>query len=348
MDFSPPRAEQDGWDTGSLASVRLDEGPFRALAAAIGAGEFVRIGSVVVARHGKLVYEAHFDGAEPGALRNTRSVTKTVTSMLIGIAIERGLLSGVEAPVFAFFPDRRQCQYPDPRKEAITVEDFLTMSSCLACDDWEPASPGNEERMYPLADWIGFTLDLPLREVSARDAPGGRSFSYCTAGVTTLGGVLERATGQAVPDFARAVLFDPLGIGAANWTYSPLGLALTGGGLLLQSRDLAKLGQLYLNGGSWHGRAIVPAWWVAASTRPHARIDDATGYGYLWWLRDFSSGGDSFSAYYMSGNGGNKVVVFPALDLVVVITSTNFGTRGMHEQTERLLTEYILKAIGGG
>src|SRR4051794_28081813 len=107
MGFSPPRVEQDGWDTASLASAGLDEAPFRAMADAIEAGEFVRIGSVVVARHGKVVYEAHFDGVDPGALRNTRSVTKTVTSMLIGIAIERGLLVGVEAPVVNFFPDRR-------------------------------------------------------------------------------------------------------------------------------------------------------------------------------------------------------------------------------------------------
>src|SRR5689334_12248918 len=130
MGFSPLRAEQDGWDAASLASVGLDEVPFRMLAAAIEAGEFVRIGSVVVARYGKVVYEAHFDGADPGVLRNTRSVTKTVASMLIGIAIERGLLPGVAAPVVSFFPERRPFRYPDPRKEAITVEDFLTMSSC--------------------------------------------------------------------------------------------------------------------------------------------------------------------------------------------------------------------------
>lgn len=347
MDHSPPEAKEDGWITSDLASVGLNAAPFRAIAEAIDAGKFTRITSVVVARHGKLVYEAHFDGAASQTLRNTRSVTKTVTSMLIGIAIERGLLQGVSASIASFFPDKRPFQYPDPRKEAITVEDFLTMSSTLECDDWNPVSPGNEERMYPLDDWIKFTLDLPLRDLPrTTDSPYGRNFSYCTAGVATLGGVLEQATGMSVPQLARTTLFAPLGINAAEWTYSPFGLALTGGGLQLQSRDLAKLGQLYLDGGRWHNQQIVPVWWVERSTRPHARIDGATTYGYLWWLRDFVSARGTFAAYYMSGNGGNKVAIFPESGLVVVITSTNFGTRGMHEQTDRLLTEYILAACG--
>ena len=127
-----------------------------------------------------------------------------------------------------------------------------------------------------------------------------------------------------------------------QWAYSPLGLAQAGGGLQLESRDLLKLGQLYLNGGSWNGKRIVSETWVKASTQPHAQIDEQTKYGYLWWLKDFKAGDHSYSAYFMSGNGGNKVAVFPDLDMVVVITSTNYNTKGMHEQTERLLTDYIL------
>jgi CubicO group peptidase (beta-lactamase class C family) len=122
---------------------------------------------------------------------------------------------------------------------------------------------------------------------------------------------------------------------------------MTGGGLALRSRDLLKLGQLYLNGGVWDGASVVSQRWVEASTRPHARVDDETEYGYLWWLRAFPAGdsGRKYAAYFMSGNGGNKVAVFPALDLVAVITSVNYGARGMHEQVERLISEHILAAI---
>ncbi len=119
----------------------------------------------------------------------------------------------------------------------------------------------------------------------------------------------------------------------------------TCGGLQLQSRDLAKLGQLYLDDGRWHGTQVVPEAWVRASTLPHARVDDRTTYGYLWWLRDYALGEATVSAWYMSGNGGNRVVIVPALALVAVITSTNYSTPGMHQQSERLLIDYILPAI---
>jgi CubicO group peptidase (beta-lactamase class C family) len=299
-----------------------------------------------VARHGKLAYEAYFDGSAD-SLRDTRSATKTITGMLAGISLDQHLLPGLDAKVVGYFPEKQPLAHPDPRKAAITIEDLLTMSSLMECDDWNNFSRGNEERMYLIEDWVKFFLDLPIKGfppwvTNPQDSPYGRRFSYCTAGVTTLGGLLEKAIHMKLVDFAAKNLFGPLGIQNVQWSYSPLGLAMAGGGLRLESRDLLKLGQLYLDGGSWNGKRIVSESWVKNSTTPHAQIDEQTNYGYLWWLKNLKAGERSWSAYFMSGNGGNKVAVFPQLDMVVVITSTNYNTKGMHEQTERLLTDYIL------
>src|SRR5579864_4139242 len=340
----------DGVETAEPESMGVAAKPLHDMEAAIRAGEFKKIGSVLVARHGKLVYEGYFDG-DAASLRDTRSATKSITDILVGIAIQEKKLSGVDARVLALLPERaRKMQNPDPRKDKITVEDFLTMSSPLECDDWNDASRGNEERMYVIEDWAQFILDLPVRgrmHVGEHPDPPkyGRDFSYCTGGVFVLSEVLQKATGLRTDRYAQKKVFGPLGITDAQWVYSPLNIPQTGGGLRMTSRDLLKIAELYRGGGVWQGKRIVNEEWVKTSTQPHAQIDDATDYGYLWWLKTFQSGGKGYPAFYMSGNGGNKVAVFPTLDLAVVLTSTNYNTRGMHEQTDKLLTDYILPAI---
>lgn len=346
-----PENKNDGWSTATLESAGVSSKPLSDMSSAVRAGDFKKIGSVLIARHGKLVYENYFDG-DASTLRDTRSATKSITDMLVGIAITEKKLSGVDARVLPLLPEHaRRLQNPDPRKDKITVEDFLTMSSPLECDDWNDFSRGNEERMYVVEDWAQFILDLPIAGhmhlgEQVDPPPYGRYFSYCTGGVFTLSEVLQKATGMRTDHYAQEKLFGPLGITDEQWFYSPMNIPQTGGGLRLSGRDLLKLAQLYLNGGSWQGRRIVDENWVRTSTQPHARIDEETEYGYLWWLKAFKSGEKSYPAFFMSGNGGNKVMAFPGLDMVVVITSTNYNTRGMHQQTEKLLTDYVLAAVG--
>lgn len=348
--LSVPALAQTDWPRAKPESVGIDTARLAAMEEAISKGDFKKIGSVLVARHGQLAYEKYFEG-DASTLRDTRSATKSITSLLVGLAIQEKKLSGVDAKVLALLPEhRRKLQNPDLRKDAITVEDLLTMSSPLECDDWNDASRGNEERMYLIEDWAQFILDLPIRGRmrvgEGRDKPKyGRYFSYCTGGVFILSEVLTKTTGMRTDRYAQSELFAPLGIETATWVYSPLNIPQTGGGLRLSSPDLLKVAQLYLNGGTWNGRRIINQDWIKQSTEPHAQISDDQEYGYLWWLQSFKAGASSYPAVFMSGNGGNKVLCFPSLDAVVVITSTNYSTHGMHEQTARLLTEYILPAI---
>jgi CubicO group peptidase (beta-lactamase class C family) len=341
-------AADEGLPIDAPASAGLSPARLQQLESSVRRGDFKKIGSVLVARRGKLVYEQYFDG-DAATLRDTRSATKTITGMLVGLAIEGKLIPSVQATVLPYFNDKQPLANPDPRKEKITLEDLLTMSSLLECNDWNEFSRGNEERMYLVEDWVRFTLDLPIRGFPSwqplpKDSPHGRSFSYCTAGVFTLGALVERAVKQPLADFAQKRLFAPLGIESVQWVKSPSGIAQGGGGLRLRSRDLLKLAELYRRKGEWSGARVVPPAWVAASLQPHARIDDDTEYGYLWWLKSFKAGGKAHAASFMSGNGGNKVVLLPELEMSVVITSTNYGTKGMHEQTERILTEVLLSA----
>lgn len=332
------------------ASLATAAGPtLDAITPAVEAGTYKQITSVVVARDDTVLYEHYFDDGGADALRNTRSATKTMTGMLVGAAVDRGLLKA-ESKVLAYFRDRKPLANPDPRKEQITVEDFLTMSSMLECDDESEFSRGNEERMYLVEDWVKFTLDLPIKgfpdwSPKPAQSPYGRAWSYCTAGPTTLGPLLERATKQSVPDFAQAVLFKPLGIETVKWQFQPLGSAMTGGGLMLRSRDLLKLGQLYRNGGKWQGQQVISEDWVRRSLTPHANARENVDYGYLWWLETFHVDGHAIPSWGMYGTGGNKVYVLPEQHLVVVVTSINFRVPGSSALTDRLFTELIVPAV---
>lgn len=332
-------------DDEAAASSRLS-----GLTRALDDGAYRSITSVLVRHGGTSAYAWYGDGFDETTLHNTRSATKTVTSLLVGIAIDQGAIEGVHTPISAFLTVGDSVRNPDPRKDAITVEDLLTMSSLLECDDFNSFSTGNEERMYLTEHWSRFALDLPIRGFAPwnpkpADSPHGRSFSYCTAGVTLLGAVLEAATGQPVEEFARIRLFEPLGIRRAEFSRTAEGTAMTGGGLLLSTTSLGALGQLALDRGRCGETVVVSADWIEESTRPHAQVDDDTEYGYLWWLASVDGPAGPVASHYMSGMGGNRVAVFPALDLVVVVTSQNFGDREAHPLTAALIRDHVLPAF---
>ncbi len=345
----PPR-QDDGWPVANAALQGWDTARFEALETAIAANEFPGVTSLLVAKDGALVYERYFGEGGPDVLNDTRSATKSVTSMLIGAAIDRGKIPSAQAKVYDFFSDMAPWQHASERKSRMTLEDLLTMSSAWECDDENSFSTGNEERMYLSENWTRFALDLPLRGFAPwmtrpEDSPHGRAFSYCTAGSFLLGAAIGRATGKPLSEFAAEALETPLGIRGAHWNRSSEGVGMGGGGTRYRTRDLAKLGQVMADGGVWQGRRVLPAEWVRQSLTVHAQAREDADYGYQFWRFRFPYRDGELAAWCMSGNGGNYVFIVPGLRLVAVITRTSYNQRNVHPQSQKMFADYLLKAM---
>lgn len=345
-----PDSLDDGWNVGDANALGWTTARFDEAEKKIADGTWKGTTSLVVAHKGKLVYEGYFNGGTRDLLNDTRSLTKTVTAMLVGAAIDRTLIPDVKAPVLPYFKDRPAPLNPDRRKQAISLQDLLTMSSLLECNDENQFSSGNEERMYVSEDWIGFALDLPVKgfppwESKPADSPHGRAFSYCTAGSFLLGAVVERATHKGLDRFSAEVLEKPLGIEKSKWNFAPDGTAMGGGGTRFRSRDLAKLGELLRNSGQWKGKSVLSKEWVSAMLSVHAQARDDADYGYQIWRFSFPYKGKQQPAWAMSGNGGNYVFIVPELELVSVITSNAYNQRFAHPQSQEIFSDIVLKAM---
>lgn len=345
-----PERTDDGWPVADAQALGWNTGVLAGLEAKIADGTWKGITSLVVADHGRLVHEAYFNGGSRDTLNDMRSATKTLTALLAGAAIERGLVPDVHAKVYPYFADRKPYLHPDARKEAFTLEDLLTMSSLWECDDDNAFSSGNEERMYVTEDWLRFALDLPIKGFAPwmkkpAESPYGRAFAYCTAGAYVAGALVERAAGRHLDAFSAEVLERPLGIARMQWNFAPEGIAMGGGGTRLRSRDAAKIGQLLAAQGEWQGRRVIAKAWIAAMLAPHAQARDDAEYGYLVWRLHFAHGGRDQPAWAMSGNGGNYVFVVPERQLVAVVTSSAYNQRYAHAQSQQIFREVVLEAM---
>ncbi len=348
--YHPPEKLDDGWAVADATAQGWNVATLTGVEAKIADTSYKNISSIVVADHGKLVYEAYFNDGNRDLLNDVRSATKSVTALLAGAAIDRGLISGVDAKVYSFFPERQPVQHADPRKQNFTLEDLLTMSSLWECNDDNEFSSGNEERMYVTENWLQFALDLPIKGFAPwmskpKDSPFGRAFSYCTAGAYTAGVIVERATHKPLATFANEALEQPLGIRKAQWNTSPEGIGMGGGGTRYRSRDLAKIGQLAVDGGRWHDKQVISQKWIQAMLTPHAQAREDAEYGYFWWRFHFPIKGVDTAVWAMSGNGGNYVFVLPQKQLVAVVTSKAYNQRYAHLQSQEIFRDYILKAL---
>ncbi len=345
---SVPPDTDDGWTTASPAAVGMSTDDLRQLTDHISKQAPTDVNTpylhaILIARHGKLVYEEYFHGFDREQPHDTRSAGKTLTSILIGIAKDQARGFAVDTPVLELLPRYADAKNADPRKARITVEHLLTMTSGLACDDNDGASPGNEDVMQSQrdqSDWYRYTLDLKM----ARD-PGGSQAVYCSAGINLLGGIVAQRSGLDLPEFFQRYLAGPMQIAGYHVNLMPNGEGYAAGGIYLRPRDALKLGQLYLSRGRWNGRQLVSASWVDASTRRHSQFDDTHGYGYAWHLHEMTSGGRAYREYAAEGNGGQFIIVVPELDLTVMIAAGNYGDFGTWYRFQDLVPSYVIPAV---
>ncbi len=321
--YSPPAPQDDGWPVADAREMGIDPAGLEALVEAINAIEQTGVRApyphaIIVARHGQLIFEEYFHGADADVRHDTRSSSKSLSTTMVGVMMEAG------APISPGDSVAEVLGEPngdDPRAAALTIEHLMTMSSGLDCDDGDTNSPGNEDVMQNQTtepDWYRYTLDLDF----VRD-PGTEAV-YCSAGLNLLGAALSAATGEWGPTLVDEYLAQPLQWGMYHMNLMPTGEAYFGGGLHIAARDFMKLGQLMLNDGVWNGERILPAGWAAAATTPYFPMN-SQHYGYGWWLIDYPYDGGSVEAFYSGGNGGQMVINVPALDLVVMVNAGNYG-----------------------
>jgi CubicO group peptidase (beta-lactamase class C family) len=273
----------------------------------------INIHSLLIIRNGYVVADVYFYPFTNGSVHDVASVTKSFTGTLIDIAISEGYIAGVDQPVLEFFPNRTVANV-DANKKAMTLEDLLTMRSGFECVN-EPYEV-TLEQMGHSPDLIQFALDLPMAEEP------GTHFVYCSPNSHLLSGIISETTGMNELDYANKSLFEPLGISNVIWPSDPQGNNHGWGDLHLTPHDMAKFGYLYLNNGTWDGKQIVPAEWVARSTQTQTISEDGEGdgYGYQWWIPI----DDLPERYEARGRGTQLITVVPELNLIVVTTGGGF------------------------
>ncbi|MGE4071010.1 MAG: serine hydrolase domain-containing protein [Lysobacterales bacterium] len=287
----------------------------------LSAGQHPGIEAMVVHRQGRVLATA-VSSAIDDELPDLRSVTKSITALLVGIALDQGSLGSVEQPIAELLPAYAKAFSGDPRKARITIADLLTMRSGLACDDWNPKSPGHEDKMYRKRDWVRFWISQPMV------GEPGSQFSYCTGNAIALGLILKQATGRSVAEFAADELFTPLGIRSARWQLWNRGREIDSGGHLhLHPESLARIGDLVGGAGRAGDRQLVSSRWIDQMTQAHTPIPGRQqSYGYLWWLDQTTRPELPRTRILMAwGNGGSFLIVMPELQASVVFIGTRYN-----------------------
>ena len=344
--------EQD-WEYTSFNEEGLNSTRFELLKKLIHEGTFRKVDSLVVVKAGKILIEEYYNGFERNTPHEIRSATKSIGSALMGIAIDQNHVSGIQDKLYSYFQNRKPFKNWDLRKNDITIEHVLNMTTGLDSNDMSNSSEGNESKLIEAADIIQFMLDLPMIN------DPGKKWAYSTGSAHLVGAIIENASGLSVQEFAKTFLFKPLHINRYKWNTSG-GIAHTGGGFWMLPLDMAKFGQLYLDEGYWKGQKIISKEWIDQCIKNNLSVvknlndlgfgflTEATndlGHGFLWWKRTFHVNSRPFSAIAAQGNGENYIFVFPDEELVVVLTGSMYSSIAGPAQTTRMMNKYILPAV---
>ena len=334
----PPQLD-DGLEVGSMAEAGIDEEAITRLISSL-QSDNRNIHSVLIIKNGRLVVESYFNGWHRNRLQSIRSASKSVTSALLGIAIDHGLIESEDERVFAFFPEYVDLRTED--KDKILLRHLLMMSAGL---QWNQTSfadddPRNDEvQLGQSVDGFRFVLQKNYVHTA------GTTFNYSSGNTDLLAGVIYHASGMYADDFAEKFLFKPLGIEQVGWRKNNNGHPNAGFGIHLYPRDFMKFGKLFLDSGVWNNQQVLSKAWVAKSTAKMIDYpsDNNQGYGYQWWTREWEVNGKKIKSFQAQGNGGQVLCVIPDLRTVVLMTGGNYGTAG--QLPYRYIQELLLPAL---
>ena len=290
--------------------------------------------SVIIEKENRIVAEYYRGNMNQNSYVNIKSASKSVLSLLIGIAIEKGYIAGVDEPIGHYFPEYFD-QNPDPKKESITIIDLITMRSGL-----ETTSFRNYGRWVLSHNWVNFALHQPMVE-----EPGGEMI-YSTGTSHLLSVIISRASGISTLQFANRYLFGPMDIRIGGWDRDPQGYHMGGNNMAMTPADMLKIGRLMLNNGKYRDEQLIPPGWIQDSVEVYTRSNfNPYDYGYMWWRKKVQN----HEVVFAWGNGGQYIILLPEIDTTIIITSnlTNSGSRQYQREIFQFLGDVLLPAING-
>jgi len=324
-------------------------GPLDSLTAAVETNKYSNINSILISKGGKLIYEQYFNGWTRDSLHDSRSSFKSITSLLMGIAIDKGFIKDVNQKVYSFFPEYAPFAHDGALKRSMTIKDLLNMQSGFNCEEFDN-SMDCETDMAATKDWLRFSLDLPMK-----DTPG-KIWAYTSCDPMIIGGIISHASRVSIMEFARRYLFEPLGITQYRWTVDPSGHGMTAGSFYIRPVDMIKIGDMVRQKGFWKGKQIISESWLKESartpipipnysfvkySRSSIAIPQQTYYGYYWYTESIQTKNYKENVLFASGNGGQYIMIIKQLDLVVVFTQENYDSWKAKKAFD-LLTRFIL------
>jgi CubicO group peptidase (beta-lactamase class C family) len=353
--YHQPKDLKDGITVDNLDKMGIDSDKIIELTRLILADSFTNIHSLLIARNNKLVYENYFSGDDQiwgfhlgyaahnmKTLHDLRSISKSIVSACIGIALMQHKIKTLEDPIFNYLPG--YIRYRTAENSQITIRHLLTMSAGILWDEDNPhnASLNNESQMEKSPDPVAYTLSLPMAEKP------GTVWKYNSGGVQVLSAIIKQVSGYDINIFAEKYLFAPLGIRDYQWIKSQPDFPAAASGLRLRPRDLLKIGLLYMNEGRWNDIPVLPVDWVDESLSTQilrTPADSTKGYGFLFWSDAKMINHNLYHLSAAKGNGGQRLFLDMQSKLIVVLTAGNYNQSGMVRDGELAMADYILPAL---